>query len=280
MDLITYEAATRRSISGLMFNLVPVVHSVASETWNSTFACMRPELLFRSFIDVANCITISAASFFLTDKIDVPLTSPEIKALHQYGVGDLASFNGTAVLKSIIQCAAASCHHSDLGPCSDGMRTLEATPSLGPENLDMVADELRNYCSNTLFRDMVINAGVAGPGRALNIWVYQVLLAHLMQTLLVLVVFCLLKLVNSWARGALFFLRDKEKGMGGRAVRWQKTITESALNTALLLTTVEIQEAQSFFALAIQIGTLVIFRHECGAACTSQASASSMSENE
>ncbi|KAK4203966.1 hypothetical protein QBC40DRAFT_273685 [Triangularia verruculosa] len=234
-------------------------------------ACMDPMHTFASTSTLANCVTLASAEVLIQrGSLRWPLDKDDMAELESFGVDDLRDLNGTAVLKSVSECAMASCQVKDglLGNCSaspSNIQRVELGGSWSPSGLQVI---LMHYCDGI---DVKVNADVAGPG---------VLLSHISQTLIVLVAYGLMNILNSWAYPVLVV--GSLSGYPGTiegALQHHQTFRQSAVNSALLSAAVEFQEAQTFFTAAVQIATLVTFKSSCGSSCAALDTLSSISES-
>ncbi|KAK0661664.1 hypothetical protein QBC41DRAFT_235708 [Cercophora samala] len=189
--------------------------------------------------------------------------------LTAFGVNNLRGWNGTAVLDSVLKCAVASCQAHDrlLSNCSPDLWNLQQIDFDSSSSLLALQSALASYCDGM---DVNVNADVAGPG---------VLISHIAQTLLVLLVYGLMNILNSWVYTLLVVGSTSGHGTFQSAAQHQQTLRHSAFNTALLSAAIEFQEAQAFFTAAIQIATLVTFKATCGPSCTALDTVSSISES-
>jgi hypothetical protein len=103
-------------------------------------------------------------------------------------------------------------------------------------------------------------------------------MSHLIQTILVLIFFLLTHLFNPLPRALSFFIKHTDRANRKPVSRFKTRLYRSFPNSAILATAVELQEAQAYLTLAIQIATLVTLRPICDPNCTVLKSISSISE--
>lgn len=102
-------------------------------------------------------------------------------------------------------------------------------------------------------------------------------MSHLIQTASVLIFFFLLNLTNLWPRALVVFSKHTEIGNYEKLSRFQSLIYRSTPSSAILSTAVELQEAQAYLTLVIQIATVATLRPLCSPDCTIFDSISSIS---
>ena len=270
-----------------------------SGTRDCSAACGDPSILFSSLDTLGNCVMFSAAALGSRQNGTAGLAASDIEQLNRsFGISDLTSFDAGAILSSVTQCAVASCQETGPKRCSQTLVALESKGPIGLESLPILGQEFQGYCNNTLLTSVSIAADIAGPGVSQPHIIYvfhrtgcamwrdtyqltsflQVLLSHIIQTIVVVIFFALMNIFNFGARALVFFSKHTEIGDWRLLRERQSTLFRSDLNSAILSTAVELQEAQVYFTLAIQIAALVSFRPLCEPNCAGLNSVASIGE--
>ncbi|KAK0614403.1 hypothetical protein B0T14DRAFT_570340 [Immersiella caudata] len=239
---------------------------------NCSLACEDPESMFNSLDTIANCITVSAATLLLNQTWPTTLTSDESSKLASFGVSNFAEFDALRVLSALVECANASCQDTGYNRCPPGIQTLHGdmlAASPAQSAFGLILREMGGYCNNTLLPFVSITDDIVGPG---------VLISHLVQILFVITFFLLVHLFNTWPRALVFVSKHTGTGDWKSLLRSQNRLYRSFPNSAILATAVELQEAQAYLTIAIQIATIVTLSPLCEPDCTIYKSISTISE--
>ncbi|KAK0742238.1 hypothetical protein B0T21DRAFT_360919 [Apiosordaria backusii] len=236
--------------------------------------CSDPKILFSSLSILGNCLTFATAAIMADDGTvnrETPFENTPTP-LRISGVPD--NVNATQILGDLVRCAVSSCQGdgstSDLATCTPGIIELERDlgrlyNSTSLAQFDVIHDGLANYCGKL---DMDFEPDIAGPG---------VLLSQMIQASVSVTSFIIITAISSWARIILLLCKQ---GDWKKAESRHKKLTASRIHGALVSASVEFQEAQTFFTMAIQIATIATFEPSftCGLSCSQQDSIQSLSD--
>ncbi|KAK4445172.1 hypothetical protein QBC34DRAFT_166059 [Podospora aff. communis PSN243] len=243
-------------------------------TRNCTLACTDTQSMFESLDTITNCIAVSAATLSLNWTSPTSFMDDELNTLTSFGVSNLGNFDAFHVLSTLAECANASCQDTGYKRCSPGIQTLSgdiAAASPAWSALELILQEMGSYCNNTLLPFVSVADDVVGPG---------VLISHLVQIVLVITFFLLIQLFNTWPQCLAFLVKytNPKNSAGNPFSRFQSRLYRSFSNSAILATAVELQEAQAYLTIAIQIATIITLRPLCDPDCTIFNSIASISE--
>ncbi|KAK4174854.1 hypothetical protein QBC36DRAFT_356183 [Triangularia setosa] len=236
--------------------------------------CSDPEMLFSSLSILGNCLTFATAGILADNGAVIRETAFQDTPAELRISGVPENINATQILGDVVRCAVSSCQGggrtSDMATCTPELLDLERHlgRSLNPtslDQLDILHDGLSNYCGKL---DMDFEPDIAGPG---------VLLSQMIQASVSVTSFIIITVISSWTR---FILLLCERGDWKKAESRHKKLTACRIHGALVSATVEFQEAQTFFTLAIQIATIATFEPSftCGLSCSQQESIQSLSD--
>ncbi|TPX12033.1 uncharacterized protein E0L32_007336 [Thyridium curvatum] len=233
---------------------------------NCTAVCADPAYLFANSRNLWSCATLAAVARLVEDggSDAITLDRSSVQAANtafKLGYGDSRNqtfgFDTGSTLKAIGACARASCEVSGGLVCSVELKeSINGTSASGPNAVRSLRDTLGSYCNNASEDS---SADVAGPGIAISI---------IIQTILSLVLFVLIKISTSWLRFAVYpFMTKKSsvppaestlpQGLWETATMVQGAVKGSRPATALLSAAFDFHEIQLYFAIAIQTAALL-----------------------
>ncbi|KAK4658388.1 hypothetical protein QC762_101395 [Podospora pseudocomata] len=181
-----------------------------------TSTCTDPDSRSASTSTLANGVTLASAEVLIrSGSLAWPLDSDDMVELRAYGVNNIRDWNGSFVLGSVLQSAVASCQAHDglLGNCSPDLLNLQRVGFESSSSLLGLQSALTSYCEGT---DVTVNADVAGPG---------VLFSHIAQTLMVLVAYGLMNILNSWTYPVLMVSSTSGHGIFESALQHHELAT-------------------------------------------------------
>lgn len=131
-------------------------------------ACASPETMFNSSFTFWNCLTLAAASTYVSDW-EMILDEDSLTAAGEtMGFSGLDQFNATQILDDTLKCIKGSCADYSLGSCSKNITTLDITGS--QNDVSALWEGLQDYCDGM---ESVVNSDIAGPGVRLTSSRYQ-----------------------------------------------------------------------------------------------------------
>ncbi|PSR82673.1 hypothetical protein BD289DRAFT_475089 [Coniella lustricola] len=264
--------------SAMLFVDTPTCQANSSAATTLAFGdcftiCQDPATLFLPF-NFLTCLSLGMAAMLLQNGTFYLNESQKdtAQSIQDFEIGNLTTWDGTAIVQNTVDCLVASCSENSLGQCTDTLVSLKGA-NVSVDDLATVSLAFETYCENV---QPQYNSDIAGPG---------VMLSYQMQVAAAMAFWVVMKLFRTWLRTlawpfllittkAPFIPKDQAanhtnmppKQPGRTRTAWsrakdmQKSIRRNRLHATIVLTLVEFQETQSFFIGAIQIATLVTFR--------------------
>lgn len=122
--------------------------------------CHDSSTLFLPF-NMETCLQLATIGILIGNgSLEVDYSDKTKSVVDSFGIGDLASWNGTKILMDVVQCVVSSCDDNSIGPCSPSVRGLSGI-AVNAETLQDISQSLDHFCDDF---DARLNPDIAGPG--------------------------------------------------------------------------------------------------------------------